>query len=62
MYTIIWESDQGRNWQQLPLEETLDLLDNLGAYGVDSLLVFPPDAKTMQVEDLESLYNTVKEA
>ena len=44
LWTVIWESDKGKNWEQLPKAQAAELIDNLGAYGVDQLLIFPPDS------------------
>lgn len=55
LYTILYDCDNGRNWEQLPLAKALDLLDNLGAYGVEELMIFAPDAHTVSVEEMEAL-------
>lgn len=44
IWTIIWESDKGKNWERLPKAQAAELVENLVAYGVDQLLIFPPDS------------------
>lgn len=44
IWTIIWESDKGKNWERLPKTQAAELVENLVAYGVDQLLIFPPDS------------------
>lgn len=55
LYTIIWQSDKGRNWERIPAKEAVELIDNLGAYGVEDLTVFTPDAQTISVDVLEGI-------
>lgn len=52
LWTVIWESDKGRDWKRLSKEKAVELVDNLGAYGVIELHIFGPGAET-SVEDIE---------
>lgn len=55
MYTVIWTSDKGRNWEKLPIKEASALIENLQAYGVEDLTILAPDAHTVDIFELESI-------
>ena len=44
LWTILWESDRGRNWERLPKGKARELVENLTAYGVEELHIFRPDS------------------
>lgn len=44
IWAVIWESDKGKNWERLSKAQAAELVENLIAYGVDQLLIFPPDS------------------
>lgn len=53
LWTIIWDSDNGKNWERLPEKQAIELLENLEAYGVDALYIFPPNSN-VPVETIEN--------
>ena len=52
MWTVVWNSDRGKSWERLPLLAAVALVENLGAYGVDELYIYPPTAG-ITVEEME---------
>lgn len=55
MFTVIWESDQGKSWERLDAKGADELVDNLGAYGVSELVIYPANAHSIDVNTLESI-------
>ena len=53
LWTILWDSDKGRNWERLPKDKALELIENLCCYGINELYIFKPDSEVPQ-EALEA--------
>lgn len=52
LWTIIWDCDNGKGWEQLPKAQATELLENLTAFGCNQLMIFPPNSN-VPVETIE---------